>query len=97
MKVRGLTGALTASRVLWVCDLRNFCDLELQTRKDKASTDALTHGVRHVGRAVRALDEATSFFCGTVGFEEAGRNDAYPAVCVSDGTVTLTLWRVAEP
>ena len=60
-------------------------------------TDALTHGVHHVGLAVRDLDEATSFFCGTLGFKEVGRNDAYPAVFVSDGSVTLTIWRVTDP
>jgi catechol 2,3-dioxygenase-like lactoylglutathione lyase family enzyme len=43
-------------------------------------TDALTHGVHHVGLAVRDLDEATGFFCGTLGFKEVARNDAYPAV-----------------
>ena len=60
-------------------------------------TDALTHGVHHVGLAVRDLDEATGFFCGTLGFREVGRNDAYPAVFVSDGSVTLTIWRVTDP
>ena len=60
-------------------------------------TDALTHGVHHVGLAVRDLDEATSFFCGTLGFKEVGRNDVYPAVFVSDGGVTLTIWRVSDP
>jgi catechol 2,3-dioxygenase-like lactoylglutathione lyase family enzyme len=54
-------------------------------------TEALTHGVHHVGLAVRDLDEATSFFCGTLGFKEVARNDAYPAVFVSDGSVTLTI------
>ena len=60
-------------------------------------TDALTQGVHHVGLAVRDLDEATSFFCGTLGFKEVARNDAYPAVFVSDGAVTLTIWRVTDP
>ena len=60
-------------------------------------TDALTHGVHHIGLAVRDLDEATSFFCGTLGFKEVGRNDVYPAVFVSDGGVTLTIWRVTDP
>jgi catechol 2,3-dioxygenase-like lactoylglutathione lyase family enzyme len=60
-------------------------------------TEALTHGVHHVGLAVRDLDEATSFFCGILGFKEVARNDAYPSVFVSDGTVTLTLWRVTDP
>jgi catechol 2,3-dioxygenase-like lactoylglutathione lyase family enzyme len=60
-------------------------------------TDTLTRGVHHVGLAVRDLDEAASFFCGALGFKEVGRNDAYPALFVSDGGVTLTLWRVADP
>jgi catechol 2,3-dioxygenase-like lactoylglutathione lyase family enzyme len=60
-------------------------------------TDALTHAVQDVGLAVRDLDEATGFFCGILGFKEVGRNDAYPAVFVSDGGVTLTIWRVTDP
>jgi catechol 2,3-dioxygenase-like lactoylglutathione lyase family enzyme len=53
--------------------------------------------VHHVGLAVRDLDEATRFFCGTLGFKEVGRNDAYPAIFVSDGGVTLTLWLITDP
>jgi catechol 2,3-dioxygenase-like lactoylglutathione lyase family enzyme len=53
--------------------------------------------VHHVGLAVRDLDEVTSFFCGTLGFKEVARNDAYPAVFISDGAVTLTIWRVTDP
>jgi catechol 2,3-dioxygenase-like lactoylglutathione lyase family enzyme len=60
-------------------------------------TDALTHGVHHVGLAVRDLNEATDFFCGALGFKEVARNDDYPAVFVSDGSVTLTIWRVTDP
>jgi catechol 2,3-dioxygenase-like lactoylglutathione lyase family enzyme len=60
-------------------------------------TEALTHGIHHVGLAVRDLDEATGFFCGTLGFKEVARNDAYPAVFVSDGVVTVTIWRVTDP
>jgi catechol 2,3-dioxygenase-like lactoylglutathione lyase family enzyme len=59
--------------------------------------DAITQGVHHVGLAVRDLDEATSFFCGPLGFNVVGRNDAYPSVFVSDGAVMLTLWRVVDP
>ena len=60
-------------------------------------TDPLTRGVHHVGLAVRDLDEAVSFFCGALGFKEVGRNDTYPALFVSDGSVTLTLWRLTDP
>jgi catechol 2,3-dioxygenase-like lactoylglutathione lyase family enzyme len=60
-------------------------------------TDALTNGLHHVGLAVRDLDQATGFFCGILGFKEVARNDAYTAVFVSDGSVTLTIWRVTDP
>jgi catechol 2,3-dioxygenase-like lactoylglutathione lyase family enzyme len=60
-------------------------------------TDSLTRGVHHVGLAVRDLDEAGRFFTDALGFREVGRNDAYPALFVSDGGVTLTLWRLADP
>jgi catechol 2,3-dioxygenase-like lactoylglutathione lyase family enzyme len=59
--------------------------------------DSLTRGVHHVGLAVRDLDEAANFFSEALGFKEVGRNDAYPALFVSDGSVTLTLWRVTDP
>jgi catechol 2,3-dioxygenase-like lactoylglutathione lyase family enzyme len=60
-------------------------------------TDSLTRGVHHVGLVVRDLDEAGRFFTDALGFREVGRNDAYPALFVSDGGVTLTLWRLADP
>jgi catechol 2,3-dioxygenase-like lactoylglutathione lyase family enzyme len=72
-------------------------ELRSPNLKGHTLTDALTHGVHHVGLAVRDLDEATSFFCGTLGFKEVARNEGYPAVFVSDGTVTLTIWRVTDP
>lgn len=60
-------------------------------------TDTLTRGVHHLGLAVRDLEEAAEFFSGALGFKEVGRNDAYPALFVSDGSLTLTLWRVTNP
>jgi catechol 2,3-dioxygenase-like lactoylglutathione lyase family enzyme len=59
--------------------------------------DVLTCGVHHVGLTVQDLDEAVMFFCEALGWTELGRNTTYPAAFVSDGSITLTLWRVADP
>jgi catechol 2,3-dioxygenase-like lactoylglutathione lyase family enzyme len=60
-------------------------------------TSKLTRGVHHIGLTVPDLDEASAFFCGVLGFDEAGGVPDYPSVFVSDGTVLLTLWRAADP
>ncbi|UPG94545.1 VOC family protein [Luteibacter aegosomatissinici] len=56
-----------------------------------------TCGIHHVGLAVPDLDTAMDFFVDALGWESLGRNDDYPAGFVSDGVITLTLWRVAFP
>ncbi|PXA96431.1 glyoxalase [Nostoc sp. 3335mG] len=60
-------------------------------------TKALTRGVHHVGLTVPDLDEARSFFCGVLGFDEVGGVPDYPSIFVSDGAILLTLWRAADP
>lgn len=60
-------------------------------------TSTLTHGVHHVGLAVPDLDGAVRFFIEALGWEIVGGRPDYPAVFVSDGSVTVTLWRVADP
>jgi len=60
-------------------------------------SQSLTCGVHHVGLAVPDLDAAISFFRDALGWIELGRNEAYPAGFVSDGSITLTLWQVADP
>lgn len=60
-------------------------------------SEVLTCGVHHVGLAVPDLDGAVDFFCGTLGWSEVGRDDKYPSAFVADGSVMLTLWRVADP
>lgn len=60
-------------------------------------TEALTRGVHHIGLAVPDLDAAVDFFCHTLGWEIVGGDEQYPATFVSDGSVMLTLWRVADP
>lgn len=57
----------------------------------------VTQGVHHVGLAVPDLDAAEAFFTELLGFTRAGEVTEYPAVFVSDGTMLITLWRVADP
>jgi catechol 2,3-dioxygenase-like lactoylglutathione lyase family enzyme len=56
-----------------------------------------TAGVHHVGLAVPDLAAARDFFCDALGWKLVAQNDDYPSAFVSDGTVTLTLWQVADP
>jgi catechol 2,3-dioxygenase-like lactoylglutathione lyase family enzyme len=60
-------------------------------------SQALTLGVHHVGLSVPDLPAAERFFVDALGFKPVGGVPDYPAVFVSDGTVMLTLWRVADP
>ena len=60
-------------------------------------SEAITRGVHHVGLAVPDLDTAVAFFTDALGWTLVGRNDGYPSAFVSDGSVMVTLWRVADP
>lgn len=60
-------------------------------------TDCLTCGVHHVGLAVPNIDAAEMFFRDALGWRVTRRLLDYPAVFVTDGTILLTLWRVADP
>lgn len=60
-------------------------------------TDKLTNGVHHIGLTVPDIEQACSFFCDTLGFNEVGGVPDYPSIFVSDGAVLLTLWRAADP
>jgi catechol 2,3-dioxygenase-like lactoylglutathione lyase family enzyme len=56
-----------------------------------------TKGVHHVGLTVRNLDAARHFFVNTLGYEQVGEIDEYPAVFLSDGSTMITLWQVEDP
>lgn len=56
----------------------------------------VTSGVHHVGLTVSKLEESAAFFTGVLGWEEVRRNDEYPAIFVSDGSVMVTLWQTKE-
>jgi catechol 2,3-dioxygenase-like lactoylglutathione lyase family enzyme len=60
-------------------------------------TGKLTCGVHHVGLTVPDLDQARSFFCDVLGFDEVGGVPDYPSIFVTDGAILLTLWRTADP
>ena len=55
-----------------------------------------THGVHHVGLAVKDLQTTLRFFKDALEFEEVGGKPDYPSVFVSDGNVMVTLWQVDE-
>lgn len=60
-------------------------------------TQKLTNGVHHIGLTVPDLDQARSFFCDLLGFDEVGGVADYPSIFVSDGAILLTLWRAVDP
>ena len=53
----------------------------------------LTHGIHHLGLTVPDLAPTRDFLIGALGFRIIGENADYPAVFLSDGSVTLTLWQ----
>jgi len=55
-----------------------------------------THGIDHIGLAVRNLNDTRDFFIQCLGWNLVGERPAYPAAFVSDGHVTLTLWQVTN-
>jgi catechol 2,3-dioxygenase-like lactoylglutathione lyase family enzyme len=61
------------------------------------STKAVTRGVHHLGLSVPDLEATRSFFTDVLGYEQVGEKPEYPAVFLSDGTVMLTLWQLADP
>lgn len=56
-----------------------------------------TLGAHHIGLAVPDLDAALGFFRDLLGYDLLREDPDYPAAFVSDGTLMITLWRVADP
>lgn len=59
-------------------------------------TTPITHGVHHIGLTVSKLEQSAAFFVSVLGWKEVRRNDDYPAIFVSDGSVLVTLWAAKE-
>jgi catechol 2,3-dioxygenase-like lactoylglutathione lyase family enzyme len=56
----------------------------------------ITKGVHHIGLTVSKLEESAAFFTSMPGWREVRRNEEYPAIFVSDGSIMLTLWATKE-
>lgn len=56
----------------------------------------MTKGTHHIGLTVSNLEESTAFFISLLGWREVRRNEEYPAIFVSDGSIMLTLWATKE-
>jgi catechol-2,3-dioxygenase len=59
-------------------------------------TTPTTKGTHHIGLTVSKLEESASFFTSLLGWQEVRRNEEYPAIFVTDGEVTVTLWAIKE-
>lgn len=59
-------------------------------------TNPITKGVHHIGLTVSKLAESASFFTSVLGWNEVRRNNEYPAIFVSDGSIMVTLWKNKE-
>ncbi len=59
-------------------------------------TDSITNGIHHLGLTVSNLEESAAFFVSLLGWKEVKRDEEYPAIFVSDGSVMLTLWQTRK-
>ena len=59
-------------------------------------TEPITRGVHHIGLTVSNLEESAAFFTSVLGWKEVKRDNEYPAIFVSDGSVMVTLWENKE-
>lgn len=56
----------------------------------------ITKGLHHVGLTVLDLEASADFFISILGWKEVRRNEASPAIFVSDDCIMLTLWLAKE-
>ncbi|BBJ00339.1 hypothetical protein FGKAn22_20310 [Ferrigenium kumadai] len=56
----------------------------------------ITNGAHHIGLAVSKLEESANFFTSLLGWKEVRRNEGYPAIYVSDGSIMVTLWAIKD-
>ena len=56
----------------------------------------ITKVAHHIGLTVSKLEESANFFTSLLGWREVRRNEEYPAIFVSDGSIMVTLWASKE-
>lgn len=56
----------------------------------------MTTGAHHIGLTVSDLEASARFFTSMLGWREIKRNEEYPAIYVSDGSVLVTLWATKD-
>lgn len=56
----------------------------------------ITNGAHHIGLAVSKLEESANFFTSLLGWKEVRRNEDYPAIYVSDGSIMISLWAIKD-
>ena len=56
----------------------------------------MTQGLHHIGLTVSKLEESAAFFTSILGWKEVKRDQKYPAIFVSDGSIMVTLWKNRE-
>ncbi|MBI3773292.1 MAG: VOC family protein [Gammaproteobacteria bacterium] len=56
----------------------------------------ITKGTHHIGLTVSKLEESADFFISLLGWKEVKRNEEYPAIYLSNGSIMLTLWAIKE-
>ena len=59
-------------------------------------TNAMTHGIDHVGLTVSDLEASLAFFVEALNWTEVGRKPDYPAAFVKDDKALVTLWQVKD-
>jgi catechol 2,3-dioxygenase-like lactoylglutathione lyase family enzyme len=57
---------------------------------------SITNGTHHIGLTVSKLEDSANFFTSLLGWKEMKRNEDYPAIYVSDGSIMLSLWQTKE-
>lgn len=59
-------------------------------------SSVLTQGAHHIGLTVPNINQTRDFFVNTLNFKQVGEKPNYPALFVSDGTITVTLWQSVD-